>query len=282
MQRLFYQATKFVCESVEKFGLNIDAQSRLALMKQCLCGKDDSPRFISVEDPLFETALEALRDVRLLEFVFDNIDWNSVEIKRIVQRLLKDSVLPQNDTLNSPGRDAQVELYVGAVCRKAGLPGVNHEEPDIVCSFRGKPFGVAIKRIKSQQQFVNRVREGAIQIQKAKLDGVVVIDTSIALNPNNQRIPVYIPQDEFARNWLTGLRKFIRENLPDLLSACHVKGMLGVVLLDSQIRPERDGTPRLDSMTINVPTVQYNQHRQREFEDFVETFCSALPNREKL
>jgi hypothetical protein len=54
-----------------------------------------------------------------------------------VKKLLQDAALPQDNNSNTPGRDTQFELYVAAICLRAGLLPVFYDEPDIVCVVEG-------------------------------------------------------------------------------------------------------------------------------------------------
>lgn len=280
MARPFHEAAQFVCDSVERLGLSLSPASRLMRMRRSLLKADGSPVGVVLPDaPSFETVLEALRDVQLLELVFDRLPPDAdAETVAIVRRLLQDSVLPEAGKAHSPGRDAQVELFVAAICRGAGLLDVVHGEPDMRCSFQGKPFGIAVKRIKSQKRFVDRVHEGAKQVAKAGVAGIVAVDTSLALNPNNERVRTILPDHEFVRLWRQALTSFTATHHAKLLEAAHVQGMLGVIVLDHQVRFLPNGTWELESMTWRIPTVQYNQRRRRLFDAFVDKYLHGLPN----
>ena len=284
MTRPFHEAARFVCDSVERLGLSLSPSSRLMRMRRSLCKDDGSPvGFVPPDAPSFETVLEAYRDVQLLEFTFDRLPAGAdAETVAIVRRLLRDSVLPEAGKADSSGRDAQVELFVAAVCRGAGLLYVMHAEPDVRCSFHGKPFGIAVKRIKTHKRFVDRVHEGAKQVMKAGLAGIVAVDTSLALNPNNERVRTKLPDDEFVRLWRQALTSFTATHHAKLLEAARVQGMLGVLVIDHQVRYTPSDSWALEMMTWRIPTVQYNQRRQRQFDTFVDKYLHGLPNLSRM
>ncbi len=98
----------YVIDQVCALGLSAQPTSRLMQMRQVL-----NRGHVAFDDPEFLVALETERDMQHLGFVFDqmHIHEDTVEFRPLVKRLLKDSVLPQDNRVNSPGRDAQFELY---------------------------------------------------------------------------------------------------------------------------------------------------------------------------
>ena len=91
--------------------------------------------YASLDDPHFPTVLEAERDMQQLAFILDVFACHrdDPEFRRLVRHAICDSVLPQHNRKESPGRDAQCHLIVAAYCQNAGLTPVNFEEPDITC-----------------------------------------------------------------------------------------------------------------------------------------------------
>jgi hypothetical protein len=143
------------------------------------------------EDPAFDTALEAMRDIQQLGFVFDQIHSHREKprFKQLVKLVVQDSTLPQDNLNQSPGRDAQFELYLGAICQSAGLLPVEFEEPpDVTCTIEGKKFGIAAKRLKSDVSLRKHVRKAAEQIKSAACPGVIALEFSLAWNRANAPI----------------------------------------------------------------------------------------------
>uniref|UniRef100_E1T674 Uncharacterized protein n=1 Tax=Burkholderia sp. (strain CCGE1003) TaxID=640512 RepID=E1T674_BURSG len=75
---------------------------------------------------------------------------------------------------SSKGRDTLAEYYASARFKAAGC-FVRREEPDIMCSFRGEEFGLAVKRFKPDN-LERHVRKARDQIEKTKRPGVIVLD----------------------------------------------------------------------------------------------------------
>jgi hypothetical protein len=252
-------------------------QSRLAQMCTILIENE----FVPLTDARLEHALEAVRDLTLMEFVFDHMkedDRTDDEFIRRMRQVIDDSILPQNDQQQSVGRNAQFELYIHALCRSAELTPVTFGEPDVRCNVRGITFGIAAKRIKSLSKLKDRVTEAADQIQKSRLPGIIAIDTCIALNPTNQRITIKIPDDEFGAMWNEALRQFTFDNYDWIQENVRGKGVRGIVIHDHQVRWKDEADWELVGMTYWIPTTRENKRRAREAAWFYDAYQRGLPN----
>jgi hypothetical protein len=160
------EAAAWVVEQVRALGMSPNPASRLERMRRVL-----ERGLVPFDDPQFLIALEAMREVQELAFVFGQAGGHlgAPKYLALVKDLLKDSVLPQDDRQKSPGRDAQFELYLAATCQHGGLSPVGYEEPDITCTVDGVKFGIAAKRLKSGTSSAVRehVKKGADQIKRA-------------------------------------------------------------------------------------------------------------------
>jgi len=157
MQRSLSETANYVLLQFNCFEIKVPNNSRLLLEYKSVCNDNGSSRgFIQEDDPNFDIALEAQRDFRQLEFFFDQID-NDVQKTNygsILKQIIKDSVFPQDDKLDSSGRNAQAEAFVFAVCRNSGMNPL-FEEPDVTCQVKGKKYGIAVKRIKNLSKIKN-------------------------------------------------------------------------------------------------------------------------------
>ena len=249
-------------------------------MHHVLRTEDGSPRgIIQPDNPDFEIGLEAYRDVQHLEFILETRPDPPPEgFLSLLRNVVDDPVLPQGSVKESPGRDAQAELYVAAICRKASLEPVRHDEPDVLCWLGNTQLAVAVKRLKSVDILEKRVRAAAKQIKRSGLPGIVVLDTSLALNPDNARIWRQVTDYEFARRYPAVLRGVIKEHYDRLQSWVRGKWVSGVVIHDHQIRLTLNEGWRLEGVTYGIGTAPWNQRRTREFDDFYAKYCRALPN----
>ena len=285
MRRTLREAASFVIDSIAQLGIPVHPESRLMRMYRVL--SDPTRRLgpvIRPDDSDFEIALEANRDIQLLEFVFDCLQQysNTDDLVRIVKILLKDSGLPQEDRRESKGRDRQFELFVAAVCHASELRPVELEEPDVTCSVQGTKFGIAAKRIKSLKNLEKQLRKAAKQIEGARLPGMIALDTCVALNPENRRLWVQIPDRDFSRMYRYALERFVGDHCERIQEWVRGKGVRGIVIHDLQIRLEPSGEWALAGMTYFVSTARENERRNREFRTFKEKYRKGLPNLQHL
>ena len=281
MRRTRAETASFVIASVRALGLEPHAQSRLMQMHDALAKAEE---IIQPDDPKFEIALEAQRDMTLLEFVFDQTIAHGDEsgFASLVKRALKDSVLPQDDLGQSKGRDAQFELFVAAVCQNAGLVPVDYEEPDVTCSVERVKFGIAAKRIKNISNLKRRVTRAAQQIETAQLPGIVALDTCLAMNRSNARITKSIPDHEFGAGYGQAFTRFLDDYHRRIYDWVDGKGVRGVVFHDHQLRLEPTGLWGLSSMTFWLSTAHDDKQAKREFSSFRQGYLCGLPNLDVL
>jgi hypothetical protein len=232
---------------------------------------------IPKDDPEFQVALESYRDVSQLAFVLDTVT-DPMMLTSHLRRLVDDSVLPQQDKKESVGRNAQTELYAYAICQRAGLTPATLEEPDVQCTFNSQQFGLAVKRIKSIQKLQSRVRKAAEQIEKSRFPGVVILDTTIALNPENTRIWQVIDSDQFGPVYRAGFRLFIDSVADDLVDWVRGTGVRGIVFHDSVIHLCTDSRWSVAGMNFGFNASRHNQRRRREFDAFWAAYRRGLPH----
>ncbi len=284
IRRTRKQATEFVIDSLIQLGLRPNPTSRLMQMYRVMTDHTIPDDFVRPDHPKFQTAVESVRDITLLQFVFDNAGplLQSDEFRRRLRTVLKDSELPQQDGEQTQGRDAQSELFVAALCQSSGLIPVTLAEPDVRCVVSGTEFGIAVKRIKNLARLVHRIREAATQIDGAKLPGIIALDTTIALNQGNGRIGDAISDQEFKETTRQGFLAFGRLFEPQIQEAIRGRGVRGLIFHDHQLRFRREQDWWLESMNFWIPTAGHNARRVREFNRFYNRYLSGLPHLEDL
>ncbi len=152
----------YVVKKVESLGIRVHPASRLKEMLRILerghIGYDDRRRF--------PVALESIRDMYQVRLIVDQMDAHreNPKFRASVEKMLKDAALPQNSSPETEGRDAQLELYLAAVCLRAGLVPVEYNEPDVTCTVDGLKFGIAAKRLKSLDKFEDRVKTASRRV----------------------------------------------------------------------------------------------------------------------
>lgn len=275
--RTLAQAAADVIDHVHALGLEPDATSRLVTMRRTL-----ERGYIPFEDPEFPIALEAMRDIQDLMFVFGELrahlgDRNFV---RVVKHLVNDSVLPQHDRENSPGRDAQFELYLAAVCQRAGMSPVSYEEPDIRCTVEGTTFAIAAKRVKtgSPQAIKRHVRKGAEQIRRAGYPGVIALDLSLPRNERNQPIVSSLQSQLYEMIAHTENRQFFEAHEHDIYRWVEDAGVRGVVVFASRIRLRPNRQWGVDATMCWLRTTVGDAQAEQEYAAFYSAFLKGFPD----
>ncbi len=277
MPRKRREIAEFVIASLNAFGIEAHPQSRLMRMRSVLL---DGAGFIPPDHPCFETALEAERDMQLLQYVFeqDHAKSRHAGFKRLLHKLTDDPVLPQDNRERSKGRDTQFELFIAAICQAAGFIPVEYPDPpDVTCCVEGITIGVEAKRIKSEAQVGKRIAKAAKQIYESGLPGIIALDTTVALNRNNDRITTPIPEEEFVPLYKDAINLFLRRYDERIRKWVSGKGVIGIIVHDHQVRFETDASWSLSSMTIRFHTAEDEAGKQL-FNSFVCPYVNALPN----
>ena len=262
-----------VINRLKKLGLQPPQNSRLMLMNQVLQAGHHE-----FGTPECWIALESDRDMIQLGFIFDELESHSASpaFQGLAKKLLYDHVLSHHDRENSTGRDAQFELYLAAVCHKAGLLPVGYHEPDVTCVVDGVPFGVAAKRIKNVQNARARIKKAATQIIGAGRPGIIALDLSIGFNRDNQPVvsPIHnqmldVINDAQARSLFDALEHMIER-------VGRGKGVLGVVAFDFRTRLV-DGAWRQHRSAIWLE-LENSESECQLFQSFYDRFTAVLPN----
>ncbi|MCP4642439.1 MAG: hypothetical protein GY851_18485 [bacterium] len=276
VQRTYTEQAAFVLRRLGEYGVDVPTESRFAQMYSVLANAAGT---IGRDDPRFEWACESVRDLRIVSFALDHLPLvpGLPGMRKVLARMVNDPVLPQDDTRNSNGRDAQLELFVAGVCCAASLEPVCFEEPDVICHTAGKRVVIAAKRLKSIKQLAKRVRKAAHQITSSGSPGVIVLDACVALNRDNSRIALAIPDEEFGRLYGEAMDRFLDGCIDDLKKAIEESDVCGIILHDHQVRHEHGATWGLASMTKMVNLVA-DKEAARMFTLFAEEYSRGLPN----
>lgn len=238
---------------------------------------------IPATDPDFEIALEARRDMTVLAFILEQAHAKQTVDGFLgkLSRVCDDSVLPQDDPKDSPGRNTQFELFVAAICQAARLFPVEYSEPDVLCALDGMRVGIAAKRIKSDKQIKKRILKASKQIQQSGQPGFIALDTSIALNPDNRRIGTVIPEEEFGKQYGDAMNASIASYEHILKNLDDRDFVIGCIVHDQQILPDSDGNWMLTGMTTAVPIAASTEGTTLFFR-FWSRYSNGLPDVQHL
>ena len=131
--------------------------------------------------------LEANRDFAELALIVEELlpTQDSTLLAKL-RSVLGGARFPHQDT-KTTARDTQFELYIAALCHRAGvLP--TFREPDCVISPNGVTFGLAAKRVSSAEHVRRLVHEGGRQLERAGLVGIVALSLDRLFAPRDERL----------------------------------------------------------------------------------------------
>jgi hypothetical protein len=241
------------------------------------------PQIIEPDHDAFQTAVEAKRDLSQVAFSLTQLlpVIPKDEIRKRLRRLVSDNVLPQDNPERSPGRDAQFELLVAALCVRAQLDPVFDESPDLRCKLSDETFGLAVKRIKSPPERFDEglqatIRKAADQIERSCLPGIIIIDVSQSLNPSNWRVPLEIADAQFDAVWGANKLGFKARFGSRLLKWTEGKHVLGVILIDTILRSHPTRGWLLELFGSSMDLCPFNERRRRQFASFDSRFAQAI------
>ncbi len=265
----YQQQATFVIKTLKEWGLST-VNTRLDTMNKVL-----EKGYIPTDDPDFPIAQEALLDLSMIAFVLDQLkEFPQRELKAKLKLLVKDSPLLGPTRENSLGRDTQIELYIAAVCKNAGMQ-VELDEPDIIAELGGQRYSLAIKRLKSRSKFESRFKDAADQIEKWDKPGFIVLDLRQAFNPEN--IKVQGTDDEIDAAFRLKWQRF-RDNIYSKMKEWQRgREIRGVLLVDHVIYDNRERWAS-KTLTYGINLSPGNQRRTKEFDEFTQVFATGLPN----
>lgn len=263
----------YIVDRVADLGIDVRPGSRLLRMRNTL-----QRGYIPYEDPEFPIALEAIRDMYQLQLIVDTMDDFRDDPKFLanVERLLKDSAIPQEGNDNTPGRNYQFQMYLAAICLRSNL-AVTHGEPDVTCVAEGIKFAIAAKRLKKFKQLKDRIKDGIDQIERASLPGIIAIDLTMAWNTKNQPVISSI-QSQVHEYIAYGKNKLFRErHEADTLRRTMGTNVMAILLFDFTFRLV-DEKWKHEGRTSWLSTTHGNPKTEQELRIFQEAFKRGMPH----
>jgi hypothetical protein len=141
---------------LQQYGVRVPKQCRLRTYELRLSQIANVPKLL-VEDSL---VFAATFDLREIDEIIEIVEHLPVMIDAATLELLKKVTggydHPDSDS-DATARDAQYELYLGTVLRRAGIP-VRHGAPDLIANWRGEEFFIEAKRPGSAKRLDDRLR----------------------------------------------------------------------------------------------------------------------------
>jgi hypothetical protein len=164
------------CRLLEKFSAADKRQLVEQMIPYLQSGQWETPWSSSLQ-----ALVECRMFIEIIEQLCDDLD------ERDLRDLISGALHAADDSSKTRGRDRQFELFVGALCCRAGLE-VSLAEPDLLVSLKSGPIALAAKRLRSRNKIHKNIKKAADQIAGVGVRGFVVIDVSSILDPNAQAI----------------------------------------------------------------------------------------------
>ncbi len=257
--RSLAQQSEFVIGRVGELGHAVGPTSRLSLERKVFFDDRGALRVVQPDDPEFGTALEALRDFTLFEFILDPwpFDLRNEAANRRLKTAMRDAVDPYAPGAHTRGRDTQLELFVAVALHRSGLP-VEFEppgddlRPDVRTKLDGRGFYVEAKRPKSRDAVLDAVRIGARQIRATGCPGAIFLDVSRAFNPAKGLVTRMMDDEEFRRLHVEALRRAVQTIDEPLGRILVGKAVACICFQDHQLRQVPGGW-KLESKCMTFP-----------------------------
>jgi hypothetical protein len=184
-----------------------------------------------------------------------------------LRRSLKDPILPIRSARNPVGRNAQAELYGGAILHKAGLDPRKCDPPDYRFTFEGTEWALEVKRLQSEKRLEQRIREGFHALEDSQATGLLLLDLSQALRSEPSRSASAMPE-LFGSFWSQRVKRFVRENCSPgwLREVRRGREIRGLVVNDHFVVPDEQAEWCLHSLTFGVCIDGHNRRRERQFQ----------------
>jgi hypothetical protein len=186
-----------------------------------------------------------------------------------LRRLVSGMSIPTPGSKHSPAHDFQFETYIAAVAELSGYK-VSFAEPDVVVRKGTRIFGIAAKRPRSKRRIEKNCRKAANQIRQSGLPGIVALDVSFALYPNQ-----CVNTNDLSgglRFVQAAVNNFVKSYYHDLADACRDAGALGVLacLQLPVLNYGHDPTPQLASVVrwLLAPYCEPDDERLRWIIEF--------------
>ena len=173
---------------LEHFNIRVAGGSRLRVYERRI------KRLLSDLRPAVEADLvfSASFDLRELDEVIEIVNYLPAEpdpaTLELLGKLVGGTEHP-DDERSASAREAQYELYLGSVFRRAGIPA-RHGAPDLACEWRDQSFFVEAKRPASPNRLDDRLRSAVHQIRKLPQPGIIAISADQLVRPSGGLLTV--------------------------------------------------------------------------------------------
>jgi hypothetical protein len=143
-------------------------------------------------------------------------------------------------------------------------------------------YGIAAKRIKSANNLMKNVKKAIEQISKSKIPGIIVLETSLAFNPDNVRVTRPIGDTDFLPLYKDIVNHHWTPYDERTLALMRDTNVRGIIIHEQLVRFEPSGEWSLIGMTIHRAALHAEPREMCAFKSFAEVYENGLPNRLNL
>lgn len=132
-------------------------------------------------DPQHAALVQALKDLKEIWYIVKVFGDRLLEppLQTRFNDCLKDRLQPSDAAIDTTGRDAQFELFIGALAQRAGLlPEYSESGSDWIARDATGRTAIEAKRPKSEDAVDGIVRKAVSQIGTANCRGIIFLDAS--------------------------------------------------------------------------------------------------------
>jgi hypothetical protein len=170
----------------------------------------------------------AVADIAEWRFVLDYLA-NGVETagwKAKAHLAMKGSARPAEEGKNSGAWDNQFELFMAALCRRAGF-GVELAEPDLLVRYNDACVGIAAKRPRSLGNFDKLLARADKQIARSGRSGIIALDISYVSNPGEMYFVAGGGDQPYIRRLVDS---FLNDNHARMLNQVNPSHTIGIII----------------------------------------------------
>jgi hypothetical protein len=193
-----------------ELGVRVSKSSRLYSFQRHIQTALDDPRPALEAEFVYAMAF----DLREVDEIIEIVDYLPPEVPPETVALLNKlhgGANHPDDESSSPAREAQYELYLGTVFRRAGF-GARHGSPDLVVTSNNVDYYVEAKRPASPDGVDRQIRSAIHQLRRLDSPGVIALSLDQVIRPrHNLLVPPSAAM--LAPIVAQRLRDFIRESV---------------------------------------------------------------------
>ncbi len=255
------------------------AGDRLSQMADLFAGPEGNMVAVRTTSPEFRVVLDAAREFALLEYTLNHwpFDLNDGRALVMLRHSITDPLLEWDRTQPARGKSLQLELFVAAMCHRAGLRPVKLGAPDVQCTLRERLFGIAVKRALSPNDVPELLRDASKQVHATGDRGVVFVDISCAFSQRFGFVTRPMTDAESAELHAAWVRKCIEPLYGTLKRTVHGNQTIGVYFWSSFLRFAPGTGWQPETLLMDVDTSQENRSHRRLFAAFRSMLAEAYP-----